>query len=95
MTRGIIEQARLDSADMYSLVCRDLDGGLYDVGHIQHELEEWRAYWDNLSGEKLDTELAKAARAEEIEGIKKMKVYEKVPISMCLRETRKRPIGTH
>ena len=92
-TRGIIEQARLDSADMYSLVCRDLDDGLYDVGHIQHEPEEWKAYWDDLSGEKLDTELTKAARAEEIEGIKKMKVYEKVPISMCLSETGKRPIG--
>ena len=35
-----------------------------------------------MSGEKLDTELTKAARAEEIEGMKKMKVYEKVPISM-------------
>ena len=74
VTRGIIEQARLDSADMYSLVCRDLDDGLYDLGHIQHEPEEWKAYWDDLSGEKLDTELTKAAVAEEIEGIEKMKV---------------------
>ena len=81
-------------ADTYSLVCRDLDDGLYDVGHIQHEAEEWKAYWDDLSGEKWDTELTKAARAEEIEGIKKIKVYEKGPISMCLNETGKRPIGT-
>ena len=54
---------------MYSLVCRDLDDGFYDVGHIQHEPEEWRAYWDDLSGEKLYSELTKAARAEEIEGV--------------------------
>ena len=40
VTRGIIEQARLGVADMYGLVCRDLDDGLYDVGHIQHEPEE-------------------------------------------------------
>ena len=95
---------------MYSLVLRDLDDGLYDVSHlqqefeddnglynvnhVQHDEEEWKAYWDDISGEKMDSDLTKAARAEEVEGIHKMKVYQKVPISMCLDETGKRPIGS-
>ena len=100
VTRGIIEQARLDTKTeehpegMYSLVCKDIEDGLYDINHIRHDEEDWKAYWDDLSGEKLDTKLTKEARAEEIEGIHKSKVYQKVPISMCLSETGKRPIGT-
>ena len=102
VTRGIIQQARMDSADMYSIVCDDLADGLYDVNHIntsevshiEHEPEDWKSYWDDASGDVLDTQLTKAARREEIKGIHDMRVYRKVPIKMCLDETGKRPIGT-
>ena len=84
----------MDSADVYSLVCEDLAMGLYEVNHIEHEPEDWRSYWDDISGEQFDTQLTKAARREEIKGVHDMKVYQKVPIKMCLEETGKRPIGT-
>ena len=94
VTRGIVEQARMDSADVYSIVCEDLIDGLYEINHIEHEPEIWKSYWDDISGEKLDRDLTIAARREEIRGVHDMKVYKKVPIKMCISETGKRPIGT-
>ena len=83
----------MDSADMYSIVCDDLADGLYDVNHINTsevshiEPEDWKSYWDDASGDVLDTQLTKAARREEIKGIHDMRVYRKVPIKMCLDES--------
>ena len=92
VARGIIQQARMDSADVYSFVCEDLAMGLHEVNHIEHEPKDWRSYRNDISSEQLDIQLTKAVRREEIQGVHDMKVYPKVPIKMCLEETGKRPI---
>jgi len=48
--------------------------------------------YDDVSGSKLKPEMVKKARKEEIEYIKKLGVYRKVPISKCLQQTGKKPI---
>ena len=50
-------------------------------------------FWDELSGEPLDTERVIRARAEEIAEFRKREVYDKVPISQCWERTGKAPIG--
>ena len=96
VTNGIIEQARMDSAEVFSMVCQDLVDGCYEINHIQHDddQEDWRRFWDDISGEQLDTNLTCEARADKIKAVHEMGVYRKVPVSMCFKETGKRPIGT-
>ena len=108
VTQGIIEQARMDSSDMFSLVCQDLVDGLFevnhistdrddvahDVSHIAHDEDSEKCYWDDVNSKQLDSNLTRAARKEEVEAIHEMKVYQKVPTSMCYQETGKRPVGT-
>ena len=50
-------------------------------------------YFDNLSGEKLDGEMVKKARAKEMREFAKYGVYKKVPMSECYAKTKKDPIG--
>ena len=52
-----------------------------------------KEYYDNLSGERLDSELVRKARAEEMKEFAKYGVYKKVPISDCYAQTGKEPIG--
>ena len=54
------------------------------IGAIMKDDEEdynYQQYWDELSGEPLDTEGVKNARKEEIQEFKRHNVYKKVPIS--------------
>ena len=44
VTRGIIEQARMDSRGVYSMVCEDLMDGMFENNHIEHEPETWKTY---------------------------------------------------
>ena len=48
--------------------------------------------WDDVSGAELDLKLVKEARLEEIEYVKTMDFYTKVPISQCYAETKRAPI---
>ena len=49
--------------------------------------------WDDISGQELNLEWVKKARAEELKEFKKHGVYTKVPIEECLRDTGNKPIG--
>ena len=57
-------------------------------------LDDYRQFWDDVSGEPLDTEGVLQARKEELVEVHKHGVYKKVPISQCLERTGKPPIGT-
>ena len=59
---------------------------------IQEERHE--QYWDDLSGRKLIPELVKKARLEELGEIAKHRVYEKVAIEGCWKNTGQAPIGS-
>ena len=67
-----------------------------DLNMIQHDEDgnPGYHYWDDTSGAVLDPALTKEARKEEIQAIRRMTVYKKVAIAMCLAETGRRPIGT-
>ena len=48
---------------------------------------------DDVSGAFLNPQMVKKARADEIEYVRTMKLYTKVPISECLEKTGKQPIA--
>ena len=50
-----------------------------EVNELETHVEEWRRYWDDLSGKVLDWKLAAEARAEETTEIHGMTVDEMVP----------------
>ena len=97
VTRGIIDQARMDVQDLVSRTCgEEMAEDLVSIGNIEHDEDghDGRYFWDDTSGEKLDPALIRAARKEEVEAIHDVLVYRKVPIAMCIAETGRRPIGT-
>ena len=51
-------------------------------------------FWDDVSGEPLNTERVIRARLEEIAEFRERGVYEKVPISQCWERTGNGPIGS-
>ena len=51
-------------------------------------------YWDVVSGKTLHPDLVKRAREEEMNHIRNMDVYCKVPIEECIQPTGNQPIGT-
>ena len=96
VTKDIIEQARLDSSDLFSFDCADYVSSLDAIDSVDHDESDGdgRYFWDDTSGKVLGPKLTRAARAEEVEAIRTIGVYRKVPITQCLEETGKRPIGT-
>ena len=55
--------------------------------------KEMEQAWDDVSGASLDPSAVRKARAEEIEYVRKMQLYTKVPIEECYRKTGKAPIS--
>ena len=51
-------------------------------------------YWGDISGQPLDPSLIMAARAEEMQEVRKHSVHVKVPIKECYDATGKPPIPT-
>ena len=51
-------------------------------------------YVDQKTGEHLDPELARRARSEEIQFMKKISLFEEVPIEQCWEMIGKAPIST-
>ena len=48
---------------------------------------------DSISGEALDTNMVQAARQEEIEFVRRMHLYDKIPIQECWEYTGRKPVG--
>ena len=57
-----------------------------------HEQQVQQA-WDDVTGKELRAERVREAREEEMEEVRKHRVYIKVPISECLKKTGKMPVG--
>ena len=61
---------------------------------IEEENEdELEVAWDDVSGAELDPQKVRRTREEEIEYVKKMDLYKKVPIQQCYSKTGKAPIS--
>ena len=58
----------------------------------EFEEETLEVAWDGVSGAELDPKLVKKARAEEVEYVHKMNLYDKVPTSECYQKTGRAPI---
>ena len=97
MARGIRNQMRMDHDELMMVdVKGDLNQEeLQELNELraQDEANDWK-FWDDVSGKELDSELVRAARKEEIDVVRKMGVWTKVPKSQCLAETGKQPVGT-
>lgn len=59
----------------------------------ENNQDEMEMAWDDVSGAELNPAYVKKARREEIEYVRKMNLYDKVPISECYRVTGKSPIS--
>ena len=65
-----------------------------------HDYNEWDDKWgvgdyiDQKTGEPLDPALARAARLEEVSFMKKIGLYDEVPIQECWERTGKGPTST-
>ena len=58
--------------------CVDSDQiGELEINSVEHDDPDWRRYWDDVSGQVLNPQFTQAARREEIECVKSMKVYKK------------------
>ena len=80
---------RIDQGNLVSLKCQ---GDQSEVMSVEFENNDWMRYWDDISGKELKGELVRAARAEEMETIRRMQVWVKVDRDQCTRDTGKPPI---
>ena len=55
--------------------------------------KEFEIAWDDVSGAQLDPKAARKARQEEFEYVRKMSLYDKVPIKECVRKIGRQPIS--
>ena len=71
-----------------------------EMGRLMHHDEQellsvWEGWhWDDNKGGWLDPELCAQAKREEVEYIRRHKMYTRVPRGTCLRETGEAPIKT-
>ena len=71
-----------------------------EMGKLMHQDEQellsvWEGWhWDDNTGGWLDPELCAKARREEVEYMRRHKMYVRVPREVCSRETGKAPIKT-
>ena len=91
IVRGLKRQMRKDgriARGSVGSICSIEDAG------IEEYEEEFRQYWDDISGKELDPAGVKKAREEEMEEFRKHGVYVKVPIEEAVKKTGKKPIGS-
>ena len=67
--------------------------GNYQAEEEIHHPQVPGDYFDDITGHKLDKDLVRAARAEEVRFLREPKIYEKVPIAQAWSVTGKQPIG--
>jgi hypothetical protein len=74
--------------DAIKMVKTEVDG-LEVNDEIEEEEEDWEKYIDEKTGLELDTEMARAARLEEMEFMRKIELFEEVDVSECYEMTGK------
>ena len=100
--RGMMDQIDRDRRGQFMLA--NLQGTRKEANDIQEQLniefktveedqpEELEPAWDDVVGAQLEVDKAKKARAEEVEYIRRLKLYTKVHASERWRNTGKAPI---
>ena len=105
ITQGIENQIKADKFDLNLVASIDIARGMTTMDELKKiQLNAAQCHEDNydesgeyavddVSGAYLDPKMVKKARAEEIEYVRSMKLYTKVPIKECLAKTGKQPIA--
>ena len=75
MLRGVVNQMKVDRGNLASMKCI---GERSEVMAVEFEENDWMQYWDDISGKELRGDLVRAARAEELDTVRRMKVWVKV-----------------
>ena len=65
-----------------------------EVNWVDDSGKNKKQYWDDVTGEELDSKMANKARRDEMDEVRKHRVYVKVPIKQCWDSTGKAPIKT-
>ena len=104
--KGIQEQLEADREGGYLIASTDKDGeasakqllsmqreiqSKYKIVEEEEDVRLYEAY-DDASGARLDPKMVQKARMEEVEYVRKMKLYDKVPIAERRARTGKSPI---
>ena len=103
---GLQKQIRADEAGQFLLTEAEAMGVTSDdLMKVARELKtryetveepedkRFDVAWGDVSGAELDPGKVKTARAEEVEYVRKMRLYDKVLISQCYQKTGKAPIS--
>ena len=104
VTQGINDQIKADKFDLNLVASIDIARGMTTMDELKKiQLNAAQCHEDNnisgeyavddVSGAYLDPQMVKKARAEEVEYVRSMKLYTKVPIKECLAKTGKQPIA--
>ena len=103
--KGLLQQMEADRKGQFLMVHVDIKEGqkadelVREVAQIKKRYKiveeednpDLETAWDDVSGAELDPKEVKRARAEEVEYVRKMKLYNKVPIEECYQKTGKAP----
>ena len=105
--QGLIEQIEMDRMGQLLIVETNADGKT-DSSKMMEEAEEinkkyriveeepselLEQAWDDISGAEFDPKEVKKARMEEVQYVRKMQLYTKVPLEECLNKIGKKPIA--
>lgn len=104
--RGLQNQIKMDHTGQFLLMEMNNNGATSrELMNVAKELaskyriveepisDEVEMVWDDVSGAEFDPTQVKRARAEEVEYVRKMGLYNKVPIRQCYEKTGKGPIS--
>ena len=105
---GLIKQMEVDRNGQYLLMNIERENGqsskeLMKVARQVHEkyktveeenTEELEVAWDDVCGAELNPQKVGQAREKEIDYVRKMDLYEKVPLQQCFTRTGRAPITT-
>ena len=103
--KGLQEQMQLDAQGQFLLMNIDTNEGTTSqelkkgaeklkrkYKMVEEEEDFMEIAWDDVSGAEFDPTMVKVARQEEIDYVRKMHLYDKVPIAECKRAIGKMPI---
>ena len=64
------------------------------TGEVGDEVNNWKRYWDEMSGDELDAGKVKEAREEEMVAVRTHKLYDKAPVQESWDRTGIGPINS-
>ena len=103
---GPVEQLEVDGKGQFLLANVNTNGGI-DTRQFMEEAKKLKEkhqtveednqpqmemVWDDVSGAELDAKVVRRARGEDIEYVRKMRLYPKAPIQECYAKIGKAPI---